>query len=242
MRTELSPEEMRAPLRFITITAPANARDGLIATLPTFAAKNRFKIRLSRDPAKPGDVFVQMYRSDIKMIGRSPAGEPRLDLTVYRTLHRIPVEAIDQGVGGLRAAVSELLGSRFEQTVFVRGDDMALEPRTGYAAASTAIIRLPGGAREAVKRQLVSFAEENGLAMGFSQVTPDPKQITFDMYGEVVRLSGSMPFSNSELYISISRTGDRSASLAEIDHLFTELQRAVVQVDGVTFSERPSSR
>lgn len=238
MLTELPPAQMRAALRAITVKAPADARDGLIATLPVFAAQNRFKIRLSRDPAKPGDVFVQLYRSDIKMIGRVPAGESRLDLTVYRTLHRIPVEAIDQGVGGLRAAVARLPGARFEQTVFLRGDDMALEPRTGYPAARTAIIQLPEGAREAMKQQLLSFAEANGLAMGFSQVTPDPRPITFDMYGEVVEISGDMPFSQSELYVSISRSGDRSASMAEIDHLFAELQRAVEQVDGVKFTAR----
>ena len=112
----------------------------------------------------------------------------------------------------------------------------------GYAAATTAIIRWPDGAREAVKRQLVSFAESNGLAMGFCEVTPDPKQITFDMYSEVVSLSGDTPFSNNELYVSISRTGDRSASVATIDHLFAELRRTVALVDGVTFSKRPSSR
>lgn len=179
-----------------------------------------------------------MYRSDIKLIGLIPAGEPRLDLTVYRTLHRIPVEAIDQGVGGLRAAASRVSGARFEQTVFVRGDDMALEPRTGIPAVRNAIIRLPDAAREALKGQLISFAESKGLAMGISQVTPDPKQITFEMYGEVVALSGSSPWSNNELHVGISRSGDRSASQATIDHLFVELRRSVEQIDSVTLSER----
>jgi hypothetical protein len=242
MPFELSPDEMRAPLRSITITVPGKDRDALVGKLPAFADTNHFLIRVSRDPARPGDVFVQMYRTDIKMIGRLPTGEPRLDLTVYRTLHRIPPEAIDQGVGGLRKVVSELPGARFEQTVFVQGDDMTLEPRTGIAPVRSAIIRLPDAAREALKGQLVSFSEANGLAVGFRQVTPDPKQITVTMHSEDVEISGGMPFSMNELHMNLYRSGDRSASRALIDHLFAELQHAVLKVDGVTFSERASSR
>jgi hypothetical protein len=238
MPFKLSPEEMRAPLRRIVVTGSVGGRNALIAILPVFASENRFVIRFSPDPVRAGDIYVQIYRSDIKMIGRIPAGETRLDLGVYRTFHRMPANFIDGGVDGLRAIIAKLPNMRFEQTVFVKGDDMSLEPRTGIPAARSATIRFPDTAYLAMKQELASFAEFNGLAIGFRKPLIDPKEITFDAYAEGIKLSGSTPFSINELEIGSTRTGDRSASDAFINHIFDELRRTVEQIDGVKFKDR----
>jgi hypothetical protein len=238
MRTELSPEEMRSPLRRIVVTGPVGSRETLIDELPVFAEQNRFVIRLSGDPASPGDTYVQIYRSDIKMIGRITAGETRLDLGMYRTSGRMPANFINGGVNGLRSAIDRLPGMRFEQTVFVSGDDMALEPRTGRKAARSATIHIPDHARSAVRQKLAGFADLNGLAMGFREPLIDQKEIAFDAYADGIKFLGFSPVSSSELIVFIDRIGDRSVSDTMINHFFNELRRAVEQIDGVTFKDR----
>lgn len=238
MPAKLSPEQMREPLRSIIVTAPDGARNAVFCALQRFASTNRFKLRLSRDPAKPDDAFVQLYRADIKFIGRMAAIETHLKLVVYRTLHRAPVEAVNQGVNGLRNAIGVVPGADFKETIFVRGDDMSLEPQEGYPAARTALVRLPTAVREVFKNRLLTFADDNGLAIGFSQVTPDPTKVTFDMYDEAVTISGFTPFDETGLYVDISRCGDRSAPEDYIDHLWADLKRAVLRVEGVTYEPR----
>ena len=238
MPFELSAEEMRAPLRSVAISLGAGEREQLLGKLRIFSNGYGFAIRLSGDPAKPGDIFVQLYRTDIKMIGRLPAAIPRLDLTVYRTWHRVPAEGVEQGVGGLRQSVSSLPGVRFEQTIFERGDDMSLEPRDGRAPVRSARIALEDRSRDALKLAFARFAEASGMAIRFTQSTPDPKNLVVMMHREDVDIIGTMPFSTQVLEISISRSGDRTASQAVIDQTFEALRRSVEQVAGLTFTER----
>jgi hypothetical protein len=236
---ELSPEEMRSPLRSVTVHFSASDRDVLVAKLRDLANHYRFAIRFSTDPARPGDIFVQLYRSDIKMIGRMQAGEPRLELTIYRTLHRVPVEAVEQSVSVLQQIATELPNARFVQTVFALGDDMALEPRTGTAPVRAARVTHADGAQDAIKRQLAIFADANGYAIRFTQVTPDPKDFIVSLYSESLNIRVDKAFTNDKVDALIYLAGDRTASRTAIDQTFALLREAFEQIPGVLFAHGP---
>jgi hypothetical protein len=238
MRTELSPEAMRAPLRSVTITFGAGQHARLLAGLRGLADRLGFAIRLSGDPARPGATFVQLYRTDIKMIGWVPADVPRLDLTIYRTLHRVPPAAVEQGAAALRQLAAEVPSGRFEQTIFHHCDDMDFEPRTGIAPARVARVAHVDGAQEAIRRQIALFADENGYAVRFAQTTPDPKDLKISLYSEGLDIFITEYFSHEKMSVTIKRSGDRTASDALIDHTFEALRRAIEQVPGSSFTRQ----
>ncbi len=238
MPTELSPEAMRSPLRSLTIVFGSGDRDLLLAKLREVANRNRFAIRVSSDPGKPGDVFVQMYRSDIKMIGLIPNELDRLDLTVLRTVRRVPAEAIEHGVSAIRELVGKLPKAQFEQSIFERGDDMSLEPRTGISPVRSARLTHANNAQDQIKRQIAQFADENSYAIRFTQTTPNPQDLAAYLYSESLNIVVDKAFSNEEMGIAIYRAGDRTTSEAAIDSTFDALRKAIEQVPGVSFVPR----
>lgn len=230
---------MRSPLRSVTVTYNPSQRAILFAKLRALADHFRFAIRLSTDPARPGATFVQLYRSDIKMIGEAPADVPRLGLTIFRTLQRVPSEAVDQGVGILRRLAVELLNGGFQQVVFEDGDDMALEPWAGKGPVRSTRFSHADGTQDEIKQQLAQFAKNNGFALRFRQISPDPKEIVADLYTEGLNITVDRAFSNEKMNVFIYRAGDGSTSDAGINHTFAALRGALEEIPGVSFPPQP---
>ena len=103
----------------------------------------------------------------------------------------------------------------------------------------SARIALEDSSRDALKLALARFAKASGMAIRFTQSTPDPKNLVVMMHREDVDIIGTPPFSTQVLEISSSRSGDRTASQSAIELTFEALRRAVEQVPGVAFSPRP---
>jgi hypothetical protein len=230
-------ETMRSPLSSVSIKVRRGQRDCLPDVLRSFADSYGFALRLSTDPTRPDDHFVQMYRSDVKMIGYLPALTLRLDLNVYRTLDIVPGAAIRQAVDGLKKSSSKLPGIAFEETVFEAGDDMSIH-QSGILPVLRADIQLEDSVREELRTQIAAFAVANGFALTFTQTSPNPKAITFDMYRENLWIFGHTPFSMNQLRFAIYRSGDRTATFDEIEQTFIALQRTVERVPGVSFARR----
>ncbi len=241
MPYELSAEEMRMPLRAISITVPNTSRATMLAQLQVFGRDTRFAIYAAPVDQGTHPSKIAAYRSDITFTGTLSDDGSKLELIVIRTFDRVPQVAIDQGVEGLRSAIAPLSGVRFEQKVFVRGDDMRLDPRIPISAVRGGRIGLSDGLHEALKRRFLRFTEQNGMAVTWGQLSADPREFAINAYSEKVTVSGATFSGGREFSIALHRTGDRSATEESLSELFARLRQALEEVDGVIFIDESNS-
>jgi hypothetical protein len=223
---------MNDPLSLLWITFQEGRRDQILDCLHSFADDNRFNIRLSADSGRPSDIFIQMYRTDIKMIGHLPKNGLRLDLTVFRTASPVPVEEVRKGIDALRRTVLTVPETNLEETVFERGDVMPKE-KTPILPIHVAVVHYRKNESGALEHQIFSYAEDNGFAIRSIRGTPDPLDISFTMFREDLFVLGIA--NNEELRVAFYRSGDATASAAVVDQAFEGFAHATERVPSVRF-------
>ena len=241
MPYELSAEEMRMPLRAISITVPNTSRAAMLAQLQVFGRDTRFAIYAAPVDQGTHPSKIAAYRSDITFTGTLSADGSKLELMIYRTRRRVLREAVDQGVEGLREAFAALPDTRITQTVFVRGDDTRLDPRIPISAARQADFKVEDRHLEMVKRRLLRFAEQNHMAASWGQLSADPREFAIDLYGERINVFAHTFLSERKFGFGVYRTGDRSATEESLSELFSRLRQALEEVDGVIFIDESNS-
>ena len=230
----LTAEQLRQPLRALAFTFDEGALDALPSRLRSFAGPSGFALRLSGDPQGAEGALVELYRTDIKLIGRLRFRPARLDVQVFRTSHRVPAEAVDQGVGALAAALAAVPGQRLKQQTFKRGDEFAgREP--SVSAVHGADGSIAESALGAIKQSLVDFANARGFAIRLSRNTPDPRSVTFQMFRNDMQFLGGFVLEFGTFGIGVYRSGDGTVAQADIDAAFDALSATLERASGVPF-------
>jgi hypothetical protein len=103
------------PERAMKITISKERRPEFFDQLTKFAGANALVVRIG--PTRPDGehFFVQMWRSDIEIMGANPFNTEEFQIGFYRDSEdAIRSEAIDQLMESLRRYVSEVPGAHFQ--------------------------------------------------------------------------------------------------------------------------------
>lgn len=120
----INTEREQLPIRSVRVTIEGEARlryrEKYIAALNEFALENAFSIRVSHSSPDLDDILVQMWRSDVKLIGVNATESPTSDITFKIGIYRnstAPTQSavIDHLVDGLRRAIGRVQGARFSE-------------------------------------------------------------------------------------------------------------------------------
>ena len=154
----MSAEFRHKPMRMITIRFPDAERAGLLKGIETFAQENGFALRLSNDANHSGELSLQLYRGDMKMIGATDSGRSEFDIALYKTPgHPAPMWALDRAVSSLWRIVEKIPNVRVSQEILATYDPTP-ENRSG---------QLPLRAARTVCRQaLASNSSSNSSFRG----------------------------------------------------------------------------
>lgn len=108
------------PIQVLEVRIPTFATDQLVDRIRNFAETYAFAIRVSQSSPDPNNIFVQMWREDIKLIGSNVSDTGASDITFktffYKICDRpISAEIVDQLVGGLKRIIGEVEGITFSE-------------------------------------------------------------------------------------------------------------------------------
>lgn len=239
----MSPDALHKPMRLIIIRFPNAERTALIERIKTFAQTYGFAIRLSDDATHPGEIFLQLYRGDMKMICATDRRRSEFDIALYKTPgHPAPMWALDQAIVRLQRIVEQIPNTHLSQQILATSDPTP-ENRDGQSPIRMALIGVQPGARPRLLEQFKAFAHANGFAIHLGQTTPDPENFAIDMFRDDIWISGFTPFTVREADFGFYDTYViRPAKPEAVTQAFEALRRAVEQVQGVTFVERPIER
>lgn len=232
------PSASRPPTQTLTVTFGRDSRDRLVDQIETFATEFGFAIWLDRDVATAGGVFVKMYREDMKLVGTLNAGGRTLDMDIFKTPgDPVPMWAVSRVAAGLAGAAKALPGAAVAMSPPV--PDTTPKTYEPQAPLHSALITVPEGSRRGLMRAFKTFAAQYGFALRLARSTPEPDDLTVSLYRDDVKLIGETAFTPRELKIAIYETYRRPVAPAVVDRVLADLARAVDQVPGVTFVEKP---
>ncbi|WP_342359661.1 hypothetical protein [Terrarubrum flagellatum] len=239
----MSAETRQKPMRLITIRFPETRRAALIEGIKFFADKNGFAIRLGDDSAHPSELFLQLYRGDMKMIGATDARRSEFSIALYKTPgDPAPMWALDRAVSLLRGIVAQIPDVYVSQQILATYDP-TLGNRDGQSPQRMARISIPPGARLKLLGQFKAFAEANAFAIRFSQARPDPEDFVVTIFRDDIRISSFTPFTAREAELRLHDTYMAHPAKPEaVAQVFEALRRAVEEIPGATFVERAKER
>ncbi|WP_342359660.1 hypothetical protein [Terrarubrum flagellatum] len=236
-------DSRQKPMRLITIRFPETKRAALIDGIKLFAEKNGFAIRLSNDSAHPGELFLQLYRGDMKMVGSTDRSRSEFGVALYKTPgDPTPMWALDRAVSLLRGIVEQIPDVYVSQQILATFDPTPKTPDSQAPLRLARIGVLPG-ARLELLEQFKAFANVNAFAIRLSQTTPDPENFAVDMFRDDITITGSTPFTVREAEFGLYDTYVVQPAKPEaVAQVFEALRRAVEEVPGATFVERAKER
>ena len=107
-----------APIRVVQITMSKDAYHQYVHEIHKFADSYAFAIRVSHSSPKPDDILVQLWRSDVKIIGANTSEVGARSITFDIALFNncgcdvpVPPTTINQLVFGLKQTVGQIRGA-----------------------------------------------------------------------------------------------------------------------------------
>src|SRR6266498_127017 len=105
-----NPSEDQGPIRVITVTINPNQREQLFAQIEKFADKWAYAIRI--DSAEPSGKYfgVDLWRSDIKVLGLYSEGVLDLAFSYTDPTHPVPEQYFVEEINDLKSFINEISG------------------------------------------------------------------------------------------------------------------------------------
>jgi hypothetical protein len=202
MHTQSANKDYSVVLRKIFITFPQNSETIMPNLLKSFADKNGFALRLVPQLEKSKKLHVQLYRSDIKLIGEQDNVDNALKLNVYSTFLRgVPEANVNDGVGEFKSTMVSHRGVQYEEIKLnVIEDDQQKMPR--FHSLRNAEFSVPKGMYNQVRQRVAEFAEKNEFAIKYVRATPDPDEISVSLYKDNIRINLDTLFPVNEVRVA----------------------------------------
>lgn len=233
----MSPERKPIPHRILSIAFDRNERQAVFDAIARFAEAYGFAARISSDSLHPGEPLLQLYRSDMKMVGATHEAPSRLDIAIYKTPRDgTPLWAIDQAVAGLRQRVAPIRGVSVSQQTPTRVDAPETFIDSFPSLRSLNITLAERTQRDALAEQLQAFANQNRFAILISKTKPDPNDLAVFMFRDDAMIIGSMPFAIGELslrfYAGRFPDGEHIMPPDQLDLLTNDLKQTLARIPG----------
>jgi hypothetical protein len=111
-----------APIRIVKVTIGKGAYNQYVRAIRKFADSYAFAIRVSHSSPKPDDILVQLWRSDVRIIGANSSEVGARDTTFDIVLFNncgcdvpVPPTTINRLVFGLKGTVGQIQGATFSE-------------------------------------------------------------------------------------------------------------------------------
>jgi hypothetical protein len=228
-------KEFGSALRQITIGYNNVSEDTIILALKNFSNQNGFALRLGRQPEKPFEALVQLYRIDIKFIGLWDKAQQQMNLTVSPVISETVEEAAtNQGVNALKKVMRTIEGVKYDEKL-IRINPRSYERSLSIDSLLSAKFSVPEGKHNQVRKLLLDFADKNEFAIRLTQSIPHLDNIKATMYRDNIEIFVSSHSKMDQISVSSYPISGAKPSHETVKQFFDELKNTVETIEGVKF-------
>ncbi len=236
MHTQSISTDYSSALRKIHVVYSKTTEEATIANIKTFALEYGFAFRIAQKPDSSSTIILELYRSDIKLIGDWDKNNHSIDILVFPTYRELVEEApINQGVNAFKSSIKDVKGVKIDEKI-LRVNSTNQDRMQSFHSLRSAEFKVPKGKHNQVRKLILEFADRNQFAIRFGKATPYADDLTISLYRDniLINIDTLLPVSE-DVRVPCYQLNGPELKLETINELYNDLKNTLETIDGVNF-------